>query len=166
MADKFVVAGTGHRPPRLKLGYDSESRHLLREFAREQLRSIEPTEVVSGMAQGWDQALAEAALELNIPFVAAVPFKGQEKKWPTEAQKIFRGILERAVLVQVVCDGSYAPWKFVRRDHWMADRCDGLLALWDGGRSGGTWGTVDYAMKKGKQVVNFWDEWVKHNSRG
>jgi hypothetical protein len=36
------------------------------------------------MARGWDLALAKAAVELGLPLFAAIPFVGQESRWPAE----------------------------------------------------------------------------------
>ena len=59
----------------------------------------------------------------------------------------------------VVCDGGYAGWKFTRRDEWLVDACDLLLALWDGDPKTGTGHTVRYADVKGRPVRNVWVGW-------
>ena len=155
----MILAGTGHRPPRLNLGYDLASRKLLRDFVCGHLIALKPSKVISGGAQGFDQALAEAALELGIPLVVAAPFEGQEKKWPAEAQRIYRDILSKAT-VEIVCEGGYAGWKFIKRDQWMILNSNSVIALWDGTKSGGTWETVAFAQKLGREIICVWDEWL------
>lgn len=167
----FTVAGTGHRPPRLGLGYDPESNRRLTRFAEHQLSLLleehakaevyaGTAKVISGMAQGWDQALAHAALNVGIPLICALPFEGQESKWPPAGQARYRAILSRASQVVVVCKGGYANWKFARRDEWMVDHANFVLALKDRKpESSGTSLTVDYAEAKGVPVKNVWDEW-------
>ena len=155
----IVLAGTGHRPPRLRLGYDNASRQLLRQFVKEQLEVLAPARVISGMAQGLDQALAEAALELGIPVTAAVPFAGQESRWPADAQRIYHEILKQTT-VETIFPGGYEGWKFTGRDKWMVRNCNKLMALWDGEQKGGTWATVRFARDEGKRIVNIWDAWL------
>jgi hypothetical protein len=162
----FVLAGTGHRPPRLGLGYDPESNRLLTEFAESQLRGDPPARLLSGMAQGWDSAIAHAAVRLGIPLVCAVPFEGQESRWPPDAQARFRALLAKAKEVVVVCDGGYANWKFVKRDEWLVDHADCVLSLLDNRpERSGTRTTVEYALGKGVRVVNCWPWWESFRRR-
>lgn len=154
-----VVAGTGHRPPRLGLGYNNKSRRYLVDFVRPRLAALKPTLIVSGGAQGFDQALGWAAIELGLPLLVAVPFEGQESKWPTDAQHIYRDLLRRAEHVVTICDGPYHPKKFHERDHFMVECADIVCALFDGARSGGTWETVSYAQSRIIQVLNWWEEY-------
>jgi len=76
----MILSGTGHRPDKLG-GYSDSAFDNLVKIAEDYLKESKPDKVISGMALGWDQALAEACVNLNIPFIAAVPFKGQESKW-------------------------------------------------------------------------------------
>lgn len=167
----MIFAGTGHRPPRLNLGYDQASQDKLFRFAIEELkkleRDLEPDltvpgsiSIVSGMALGWDQALAKAALHLEWGVCAAPAFEGMESKWPKESQAVYNEILAASFMVQFVCPPGYSPRKFIERDHWMVDHCDKVIALWDGLKKGGTWATVDYAQKKRIPVVNVWEHYV------
>lgn len=167
----FTVAGTGHRPPRLGLGYDPESNRLLTRFATQALAAFafaeDVTEVISGGAQGWDQAIAHAAVKLGIPLTVAVPFEGQESKWPPAGQERYRAILSRASKVVVVSPGGYSNKKFKVRDEWMVDHANLVLALLDGKpESSGTRITVDYARQKGVPVVNAWPDWERWRAAG
>lgn len=163
------VAGTGHRPPKLGLGYTSKDNDVLRTFARQELEKCQQvmgrpiTTVISGMAQGWDMALAEAALDLGLGLNAAVAFDGAEAKWPAEAKERFRSILSRADLVSYVSDPPYAAWKFAKRDRWMVEECHSLLALFDPAeRKSGTGITVAYAEDRGVPVHNVWAAWLSY----
>lgn len=155
-----IIAATGHRPDKLG-GYGDVSAALLTAFAGTMLNKYEgKIAVVSGMALGWDQAIAVAALARDIDLVAAVPFKGQERKWPQEAQRRYREILDRAKKVVYVCEEGYAAYKMHHRNKWMVDRATEILALWNGS-AGGTKNCVDYAILKNKSVVNVWGDWQK-----
>ena len=144
MADK-IMAVTGHRPEKVG-GYSDEASKRLTTFAEEMLKFYKPEAVITGMALGWDQAVAEACRQLNIPFIAAIPFKGQESKWPRESQVHYRELLSCAKEVVEVCQPGYAAWKMQRRNEWMVCRATRVLALWNG-TSGGT------AMPSGPPVM-------------
>jgi uncharacterized phage-like protein YoqJ len=108
------------------------------------------------MAIGWDQALAVAALELDIPLHVYIPFKGQENMWPPKAINRYKDIVQKATVKNIVSTGKYAAWKMQTRNEAMADDCDILLALWDGSL-GGTNNCILYGKKINKQIVNVWD---------
>ena len=156
----MILAGTGHRPNKLG-GYGAEARFRLIDVAIEQLNELQPIKVISGMALGWDTALAEAALQLKLPLVAAVPFSGQESMWPFASRQRFKELLSQASEVHYVCAPGYAAWKMQVRNQWMVDECDVLLALWNGTK-GGTANCVGYALGKQVKLVNCWNAYKKH----
>lgn len=161
-----VVAGTGHRPPRLGLPYGPAGNRPLTAFVGVELARLPGVSgVVSGMAAGYDQALAHAAVLLGLPLVCALPFGGQDNAWPADARRRYHALLARAREVVVVSPGGWASradnWKFAARDRWMVDRAGLVLALLDdqGGRSG-TGVTVAYARERGVPVLNLWPAWL------
>lgn len=157
----MIYAGTGHRPNKLG-GYSQGVTNKLIQLAKTSLTEDKVTKVISGMALGWDMALAEAAIELDIPFIAAVPFFGQEKMWPKESQERYHRILEKAEDIIYVCDKGYAPWKMQIRNEWMVNNCDTVLALWDGSK-GGTGNCIQYANKTNKPIQNIWNQFKGNN---
>ena len=158
----MIYAGTGHRPPKLG-GYDNMPK--LVEFAIEAVNDREDLEeIITGMALGWDMALAEAAWALEIPFIAAIPFKGQEGRWPIMLQKRYHELVERASHVHVVCP-QYNKGVFHRRNKWMVDNGDMVLALWNGDRAGGTYNCVEYAKRTKTPIRNEWEAWRKFNGQ-
>lgn len=105
---------------------------------------------ISGMALGADQLFAEAVINLQVqgaPFklVAAIPFKGQESKWPAASQKKYQEIMAHADHAVYVCDPGYAPWKMQKRNEWMVNNSTFCLAVWGGAQTGGTWNCIQYA---------------------
>lgn len=152
----MIISGTGHRPDKLG-GYSDDVLVKLKTLAID-LIPEDTTKIITGMALGWDTALALAAIWRHIPFVAAVPFLGQEKMWPKESQTRYHNLLGAAEDVVYVCDQGYAPWKMQIRNEYMVDHCDTVLALWDGS-AGGTSNCVKYAEKKGKPIINIWKHW-------
>lgn len=159
----MILSGTGHRLEVLG-GHSEEVQDAIDRYAIIALQQHMPSKVISGMAQGWDQAIATAASELGIPFIAAVPFVGQEAVWKPWAQKRYHESLEKAVEVVIVCEGGYATHKYHERDKWMVDNSDGVLALWNGQKFGGTYKTVRMAEKVQKPVMNSWPGWVDFNA--
>ena len=153
---KIIVAATGHRPHKLG-GYSFETFQKIRVLAQVWLVDIQPTHVISGMALGWDQAVAQAATNLEIPFTAAVPFASQGNNWPEYAVYFYDQLLKRAQEIVVVCNGDYQPWKMQTRNEWMVDRADLILALWDGS-PGGTANCIQYARQQKVKVVNTFPE--------
>lgn len=158
---EFIVCGTGHRPNKVG-GYSKEAFGKLERTAYNWLHTHRPDKVISGMALGWDQALAYAAYVDGIPFIAAVPFTGQETAWPKESQDFFHMLLSKADEVVSVSEGGYAPWKMQVRNEWMVDHCDTVLALWDGS-TGGTGNCIKYARKVDKEIVNLWEKFTSES---
>lgn len=154
-----VLCGTGHRPPKLG-GYMLHAKAQVLELAVIVLSKLMPTQLISGMALGWDMALADAANTLNIPYIAAVPFEGQDSRWTGKDKKYYMHLLKGACQVVHVCDPGFAAWKMQKRNEWMVDNAEVVLALWDGVEQGGTWNCVRYAREQNKPVVNCWNKYA------
>jgi len=131
----MIVAGTGHRPDKLG-GYNSEADIKLYELAWAWLRKAKPSKVISGMALGWDMALAHAAIDLNITLIAAIPFKGQELKWSAEMQNKYNWVLLKAHTVVTVCEGGFSAEAMQLRNEYMVDNADIILTVFDGTKGG------------------------------
>jgi uncharacterized phage-like protein YoqJ len=153
-----TVAATGHRPEFLG-GY--QHCHSLEAYAQDAIVFCGAEKLICGMALGWDAAVAVACVRLGVPFIAAVPFVGQERIWPKESQDLYQHLLSRASEVVVVNPGGFASWKFISRDHWMIDNSQRVLALWNGQRHGGTYQCVKYAEKKKHPIHHVWDGWME-----
>jgi uncharacterized phage-like protein YoqJ len=157
-----IVSFTGHRPKKFS-GYKPCPTHdWVRARVREKLIELKPTEAISGMALGFDQWSAEVCIELGIPFVAAIPFVGQELEWPWYSQQHYLTLLKKAARVHVVDSvppTAYyeAAQKLLARNHWMVDNSDAVIAAWDGS-DGGTEKCVKYAQKVGRPIhlINGW----------
>lgn len=160
----MILAVTGHRPEKLGNDYSENAQLKLIDFAIRELSKLKLDKVITGMAVGWDQAVAVAALELKIPILAAVPFSGQEKLWPKESRDIYNAILKHELVDSyIVCPGGFASWKMQKRNEWMVDNCNILLALFDEKvKTGGTKNCVEYASKQNKKIINIWKEWVNY----
>lgn len=155
----MIVAGTGHRPEKLG-GYDIHPTLRVLKFAKAYLQEAKPSVVISGMAQGWDMAMAQAALDLHIPFWAYVPFEGQEQVWPAATKLYYKVLLKRAQKVVICSSGGFTKTAMQIRNQRMVDDCDILAALWDGS-NGGTANCVAYAMFVGRPYINLWSQFLE-----
>jgi uncharacterized phage-like protein YoqJ len=149
-----VFCATGHRPNKLG-GYSKEVSGMLIKVALDFLEESKPHKIISGMALGWDLAWAQAGIIAGIPVEAAIPFVGQEGKWPKISQDYYTNLLDACSVVTVVCEGGYSPYKMQVRNEYMVDNSSLVVALWDG-TAGGTGNCVRYAEAKGASVVNLW----------
>lgn len=165
----MILCGTGHRPEKLTpqgkgIYFEGlpELEGRLIDLCLLALERFKPEQVISGFALGFDLALAEAAIQLELPLVAAVPFARQEKKWTHSQQAKYQELLTRADEIKVVNFGGYAFWKMNARNEWIVDHADLVLALWNGAASG-TGNCVEYATAQGVEVVNLWNNWQRHS---
>lgn len=151
-APQLVVAVTGHRPD--KLGgykvpnelYDLVVFGLVKAF-----EEYKPAYVLTGMSLGVDQWAAEICLNMNIPFVAAVPFDEQDKIWPPHSKAKYQWLLSKAYQVVRVNSGPYSPQKMHARNEWLAKSAHLIVAVWNGS-SGGTASCLNAAAAYGKKV--------------
>lgn len=160
---QLVIAGTGHRPQKLQSAwsqYEALTLPRLTALAESALKQAKPVLVISGMALGWDTAIALASINLEIPLIAAVPCLNHAAKWSQSQQDQWQYIIDRAIAVHCP-DVPYTPAAMQIRNEWMCDRANRLLALWDGS-SGGTANCLKYAKKKGIEVKNLWTSWQKY----
>lgn len=149
-----ILSGTGHRPQKLGDEFDlvgPYSSHITGEL-QQLFNLLNPTQIVSGMALGFDQLLALYALEQGIPVLAAIPCDNQEKVWPKKSQERYHQILSNKLVTKyTVCSGKYHPGMMQVRNEWMCDHSDALVAAWDG-TSGGTANCVKYARKNDMSI--------------
>ena len=151
----MIVSFTGHRSDKLG-GYDLPNSTYINvcQQTEQVLRALKPDKCISGMALGYDQYAAYVCIKLGIPFIAAVPFKEQDKVWPEKSKLIYESLLAKAESIIIVSPGGYHPSKMQIRNEWLVDQCDKLLACFDG-TSGGTANCIKYAksIKKAENII-------------
>lgn len=127
----------------------------IRNKLTEAIKILQPTKIISGMAYGTDLLAAEIAVALNIPFMAAIPFLDQERYYDVSDKVRYRNLLKKAESQVVICEGPYAKIKYQKRNEYIVDNSDKILAVFDGIESGGTYNCIKYAEKKNKEIIIF-----------
>lgn len=161
----LTIGTTGHRPQKLG-GFGSKSIGLIYDKARECVedqisKNGKEIKFITGMALGWDIGIAHACVAKKIPFIAAVPFIGQEKVWPDQSKKEWKELIEQAEKIVIVADAVAVvsiPLALKKRNCWIVDNCSIMTALWNGEKNGGTWHAVNYAQEKGRKVFNYYSK--------
>lgn len=149
------IAITGHRPN--KLGNDYNLTSPLLKKIESKLQSIiddkKPTLLITGMALGIDTLWAKLAIKNNIPFIAAIPCEGHESRWPDSSKKIYYEILTNPLCtIHYVSEEAYTNCCMQKRNEYMVDECDLLIAVWDG-TAGGTYNCVKYAKEQKREII-------------
>lgn len=159
----MLIAFTGHRPEKLG-GYSSAAACRLNSFADHIVQRIitkhPDAEMISGMALGWDQAIALACTNQGVPFHAYIPCHGQQSRWPRESQEHYLNLLTQAKSRKLITQ-EYTSWCMKARNIAMVDDCYALVALYNG-TGGGTEHCIEYAVEKiGKdRIWNTWTLWL------
>lgn len=152
----MIYGVTGHRD------VEQEPGELL-AFARlfvARLAEEGCSEIITGMARGWDLAVARAAYDVGVPYCAAIPFAGQPNLWVTADQVEWAWAVQRASR-QVVVSKYPLDIAFHRRNQWIVDNSHELCSLWDGRDHGGTRHCVLYAEGLGVTVRPLWEPWLR-----
>jgi uncharacterized phage-like protein YoqJ len=147
----MIVGITGHRPTGIGgFSIPNPIYNRVKQQITESFIESKPDKIITGMALGTDTLAANIAIELGIPFIAAVPFKEQPSRWPFSSKQIYEKLLEKAERVVII--GELATNNFNElmqlRNKWIVDNSDRLLAVWSGEFKGGTFNCVTYAQSK------------------
>lgn len=161
----YTICATGHRPKSL-YGYDLTDirwRNLQAKF-RELLLKKKCTTAITGMALGVDTIFALAVIELrdncNVPIelVSAVPCYNLSEPWFNQDDvNRFNQILQKANKVVYVTESDYVDGCLEKRNRYMVDNSNEILAVWTGA-PGGTAHCIKYAERQGKRVTQLINE--------
>jgi len=88
-----------------------------------------------------------------LHLITATPWPGFARRWSEEWKTQYDNLLQNADLVVNVSD-HYHQGVFQQRNCWMVDRSNRVIAFYIGS-AGGTKNTIDYANKKGIEVIQF-----------
>ena len=151
----MICCVTGHRPEGFPFTPDDKESYLqykrsldaaVRELLEQGYRHF-----ITGMAEGVDTDFALAVLTRkknyeNVKLEAALPYP---RSRGTQS-------LRNTVLAECDCETMVSEKYFdgcmQKRNCYMVDKADLVLAVWNGKKKGGTWNTISYARKKNKPI--------------
>jgi uncharacterized phage-like protein YoqJ len=111
-----------------------------------------------GMANGADLMFAKIAIELRerypnlVEFIAAIPCLEHDKGWNEHDRRLCRELTASADHAVLVSDCHYYNGCMAKRNRYLINGCDELLAVYTGQR-GGTMQTINYAKGSGIKVT-------------
>ena len=152
------ICVTGHRPNKM-YGYDIYNKQWteLKDKFKKLLLKNKCNEAITGMALGVDTVFALAVLELkeegyDIKLHCAIPCTNYTWKWIKESVELYDKIIAKADIYKLVSDEFYKFYLMQKRNEYMVDLADKVIAVWDGSKSG-TGNCVRYAEKCGKEII-------------
>lgn len=110
---------------------------------------------ITGGAIGVDLDFAEMVLHTrkndDIKLEVAVPCKNQDLKWRQSDKERYKDILSNAEYINQISE-KYTPDCMQKRNEYMVNNSELVIAFWNGEEKGGTWNTIQYAKKIGKPI--------------
>jgi hypothetical protein len=88
--------------------------------------------MVSSLAKGADQLCARIGLALGYGLIVALPFPEYRDTFEPEDLESFDALSARARETVLVSKNTDAEAAYLAAGRYVADRCDVLLAVWDG----------------------------------
>ena len=152
---------TGHRPQGFPFRYGVDRKKhntylkMLKEKIELAINEYGITNFISGMALGTDLDFAETVLKLRniypITLECAIPCPNQTLKWNSTDKIRYKSILKRADEINVISE-RYTPECMLKRNRYMVDKSEIVIAVFNGIEKGGTWYTVNYAKNQNKVI--------------
>ena len=153
---------SGHRPTKLPWGgNESDPRCVALKQrlwdAMEAAYEEGYRHFICGMAQGCDFYFCELALQLrekygDVSVEAAIPCATQSASWGSVDQQRWRQRVD-ACDYETLVQEKYTPDCMLRRNRDMGEHAALRIAVHDG-QSGGTRRTIEYAMRRGLDIVD------------
>ena len=157
----MICCVTGHRPK----GFPFERKHMNASYEKylsvldeafEDLVGNGCVYYISGMAYGADLDFADMVLDYRsmdkeILLEAALPYPVDLAKLFLDKDNEKSSILRDCDYIKFVSPNYYRGCMH-KRNRYMVDKSDILLAIWNEKYDGGTWDTIKYAQKQGKTV--------------
>ena len=148
----MTIAVTGHRD----VVIDETLLLQLDDFFREMSKKYEHIILLSALADGADQCVAESALKYeNIDLKVPLPLREEFYLETIDNKENFYTLAKSAketFEVPKVCENPYE-----NLGHYLVDNSDVLLALWDSdynGKVGGTGEVIKYAKELNKSIIH------------
>lgn len=162
-----TVCFTGHRPKDFDGWNAPAPQHVLdwlETYINKLVDMKDKITFISGAAQGVDQWAADIVLkvkkerpEKEILLTIAMPYVGFGNNWPHAAREKLDKINKYADNVVYVLpkECTRDHWFFLqKRNEWMVDRSELVLAVWNGS-TGGTFNCVQYAKQQKIRIIRY-----------
>ena len=152
---------TGHRPKSFPFFYyDEDKRNVYLQLLEDKIKlaitEYGITNFISGMALGADLDFAEIVLKLkseyDITLECAIPCRNQTLKWKDTDIERYESILSRADEVNILSE-RYDPECMLKRNRYMVDKSELVIAVFNGKQRGGTFYTINYAKRRGVKTL-------------
>lgn len=162
--EKLTISFTGHR---IIKDYKSVSNKI-DEYLKELIFNNSDKEIVflTGGARGFDQLVFFKIHKIKktlkdkqrIKNVLCLPIKN----FKVPNLQILKRISDECIQVENLEEYKVDDFrkKFLKRDEYMVDKSDFIVAYYDGRLFGGTKYTIDYATSKEKQIKNIFKEMI------
>lgn len=155
---------TGYRPEKFYFSLENDTKEL--NLFENKLYNVVfslPVEgavkFYCGMAAGFDIIAAEVVIALretikksSVELIAAIPFKAQAEGFSKHWKARYERVIKEADRVVLLSD-NYFSGCYAKRNRYMVDNSDIVITYFDG-KAGGTRSTINYAKRKGKQIIN------------
>jgi len=131
-----------------------DEKHVFEELYKAVNIAVEDgfTHFVSGFASGTDLLFAMAVADLKkihtISLEAAIPCPGRMDT----PDKTFQELIKACDIVKIH-SATYSKSCYMRRNKYMVDSSQRIIAVFDGRKTGGTASTLKYARAKGKEII-------------
>jgi len=152
---------SGYRPEKLPWGADEgdlrcEALKMRLSEAAEKIFLSGIRHFICGMARGSDMFFCEVVLCLRekhggITVEAAIPYEDHASGWREKDRDRHFYLTERCDYATYV-SSEYKRSCMLRRNRYMVDNSAVLLAVYDG-KPGGTKYTIEYAMRRGLEII-------------
>jgi hypothetical protein len=131
-----------------------------REVSRALAGFRPPLRIITSLAAGADQLIATEAIAIGGSLEAVIPSRKYQSTFTTsETEDAYRRLLRAAVEVVTLDFDTPSEQAYWEAGKTVADRCEVLLAVWDGQPARGLGGTADvvkYARRNGRRVHVIW----------
>ncbi|MFI1989236.1 hypothetical protein [Actinoplanes sp. NPDC020271] len=147
------IGVTGH------IGLEPSSHRLIHAAIKAELRRHRRVHGVTCLADGADRIFVRAIRACRGTFEAVLPVP--EISAAPEEDPVLRELIKRATDVTRITVPGPPELSYEAASREVVDRCDLLLAVWDGstaGTRGGTAETVAFAEACGKRVQRIWPD--------
>lgn len=170
-----TIAFSGHRPDKLtgynmNINYYNKLKAILIDILQNEIVNGGVNKFITGGALGFDSISFDCVNFLKIIYgeriesILAIPFENQYIKWfpkDIENYKNMLNLCDTSILIDTLDGykikglkpGKYHPDKMQKRNEWMVDNCDLLIACWNGYKDGGTWNCIKYARDTKKNIL-------------